>query len=743
MPPPKKRNALTLLRGSLLLAIPAVWCALYYYGALDFLENRTLDLRFRARGEIDAPVKLVYVDVDTDAIQQYKWPWNHRRFAQLVDALFDHGHIKAVGIDLVFSENARADFGLKEQNEGRRAFGMAIRKHKNVVLAANYVPGPGMLKEELHFPFFFEGATDPAKNDVPEAPGFPVIGPSWGTIGLIDTYEGEARMAPFFADTPLATFYPLSLQLCLMNWGLETDAIHRFPDRLEVWRPDGSLQTSIPLRRGQLVEANWFSRWLSSKNPRVGVADVGDYLTQLESEDPVKQARGREFFAQFQDAIILIGPVDNLLQDLAHTAFDDVPVPQVGFHGNLIKTMISGRYLHHVPGWTEYAFTFVLTLLVSSLAATVGRRGVIFKLIAGLLVVAYLGVNYYSFAYHELVLPLVLPLGSVFTTSFAAIGWQLIEEERQKGRIKGMFGTYVSPQLVESMVNSGHEPQLGGHEAEITPYFSDIQDFSSFSEKLPPDRLVELMNEYLTACTDIILAQGGALDKYIGDAVVAMFGGLVPLKDHAYRACVASQLVHRKLRELRAKWQSERDKWPEIVWHMQSRIGLNSGPTVVGNMGSQARFNYTMMGDNVNLAARMESGAKTYGVYTMVTDATKADCELHGGDRVVFRYLDKIVVKGRTRPVPIYEIVGLKEDVTDQTYECLILFAQGMSLYLARDWDSAEARFGQSAALEPNRPGDTPGVENNPSLTMIARCRYMRENPPELGWNGVYLMTKK
>ena len=251
------------------------------------------------------------------------------------------------------------------------------------------------------------------------------------------------------------------------------------------------------------------------------------------------------------------------------------------------------------------------------------------------------------------------------------------------------------------------------------------------------------MNEYLTACTDIILAEGGALDKYIGDAVVAMFGGLVPLKDHAYRACVASQLVHRKLRELREKWKGEGDKWPEIVWNMQSRIGLNSGPTVVGNMGSRARFNYTMMGDNVNLAARMESASKAYGVYTMVTEATKRGCEEHGGDRVVFRYLDKIVVMGRTIPVPIYEIVGLKEDVSDQTYDCLLLFAQGMALYLARDWDTAEARFGQSAELELNRPGVTPGVESNPSLTMIERCQYMRENPPGPGWNGVYKMAKK
>jgi adenylate cyclase len=335
------------------------------------------------------------------------------------------------------------------------------------------------------------------------------------------------------------------------------------------------------------------------------------------------------------------------------------------------------------------------------------------------------------------------PIGSTILTSLVAVGWQLIEEEKQKGRIKGMFGTYVSPQLVDRMVASGEEPQLGGHEAEITPYFSDIQRFSAFSEKLPPAKLVELMNEYLTACTDIVLAQGGALDKYIGDAVVAMFGGLVPLKDHALRACVASQLVHRRLRELREKWRSEGDKWPEIVWRMQSRIGLNSGLATVGNMGSHARFNYTMMGDNVNLAARMESAAKEYGVFTMVTEATKLGCVQQGGDRVVFRYLDRIVVMGRTMPVPIYEVVGLKEDVTAQTSEGLGLFDQGIARYLAQDWDGATALFRRSAELEPNQPGVTPGVENNPSFALITRCHFMRLHPPGPNWNGVYVMTRK
>jgi adenylate cyclase len=251
------------------------------------------------------------------------------------------------------------------------------------------------------------------------------------------------------------------------------------------------------------------------------------------------------------------------------------------------------------------------------------------------------------------------------------------------------------------------------------------------------------MNEYFTAYTDIVLAQGGLLDKYIGDMVVAMFGGLVPLQDHALRACVATQLVQRRLGELREKWRGEGDKWPELVWRMQTRIGLNSGLATVGNMGSAARFNYTMMGDNVNLASRMESGAKAYGVYTMAAEPTKLACEQHGGDRVVFRYLDKIVVKGRTIPVPIYEIVGLKEDVTGTTRECLGLFAEGIARYLAQEWDAAEALFLRSGALEANQPGKVPGVENNPSLVLLSRCRYMRSHPPGADWNGVYVMKEK
>ncbi len=260
-----------------------------------------------------------------------------------------------------------------------------------------------------------------------------------------------------------------------------------------------------------------------------------------------------------------------------------------------------------------------------------------------------------------------------------------MQEQKAKGKIKGMFGTYLVPTVVDSMIDSGRDPELGGHDAEITPYFSDIQSFSAFSEVLSSSQLGDLLNEYLTVCTDIIQEKGGTLDKYIGDAVVAMFGAPVDLENHAYKACFVSQLVHQRLDDLREKWTREGDKWPELVHQMRTRIGLNTGSCMIGNMGSRTCFNYTMMGDNVNLAARMESGAKSWGAFTMVAESTKLACEKHGGDRIIFRPLGRIVVKGRSKPVPINEIVGLQESVSESTRECVGLFAEGMQRYYDQD----------------------------------------------------------
>ena len=176
----------------------------------------------------------------------------------------------------------------------------------------------------------------------------------------------------------------------------------------------------------------------------------------------------------------------------------------------------------------------------------------------------------------------------------------VVLEQKAKGRIKGMFGSYVSSDLVEQMVESGEEPSLGGEEQQITAYFSDVQSFSAFSELLSPTGLVDLMNEYLTAMTNILQEERGTLDKYIGDAIVAMYGAPIPMSDHAYQGVKTAVRMQMEQVELRKKWKAEGDKWPDIVSKMQTRIGLNTGTATVGNMGALDRFNYTMMGDMVN-----------------------------------------------------------------------------------------------------------------------------------------------
>jgi adenylate cyclase len=217
----------------------------------------------------------------------------------------------------------------------------------------------------------------------------------------------------------------------------------------------------------------------------------------------------------------------------------------------------------------------------------------------------------------------------------------------------------------------------------------------------------------------------------------------VPVKDHALRACVTALRVHHALDELRQRWVAQGEAWPLSVRQMRTRIGLNTGLAVVGNMGSRTRFNYTMTSDDVNLAARMESGAKKWGAYTLCTEATKAACQTHGGDRVVFRPLGRIVVKGRAQAVPIHELVGLKENVSAQTMDGLSLFSQGLDKYHGRDWVGAAEFFRRSAELEPNQPGRSPGVTSNPSLVFQQIVADYRLNPPPPEWNGVYVMHEK
>jgi len=656
---------------------------------------------------------------------------------------------------------------------------------------------------EASFPYIYKSIADkvdhsvPTNNAYPESPTYPLIEPGPIRTGMLDVatnYNGDGipdsipRWVPLLAETtgfehtdnivsgfisytkdvtpdfvmdqgdklmllnpeggqPLTlskiqhlTFYHMSVKLALAYLGLDDHNVKLSSDAMDIVDDGGKALIHIPLTEHQLIEVNWFTKW--DNNPHVSAWEVVEHGGNMGKGTAADQAMRLEFFKQFNDAIVLVGPTDPILQDVAPTPFDSASVAKVGVYGNLLKTYFTGQFISRAPTWLKILMLFALSAIIGSLAIYSGTHTSTAKFAALVILFAYILGVYEAFAHFNIVLPLVAPTGAAFSTALVGVVFRLIEEEKQKKRIKGMFGTYISPELVHKMVESGEEPKLGGEQLTISIFFSDVQGFSGFSEVLTPEKLVELMNEYLTAMTDILQAESGTLDKYIGDAVVAMFGAPIHVNDNAIRACVAACRMQKRLGELRQKWVNEGGKWPPLVHRMRSRIGLNTGPAVVGNMGSASRFNYTMMGDDVNLGARLESGAKQFGVYTMCSEATKLAAE-KTEQSVLFRRLNKIIVKGRTTPVDVYDVVCLRQDATPDTLRCIELFEKGLDCYFAQKWDEATQLFAEAEKLEPLQPGRDVGVEHNPSELMQKTCALMKKDPPPKDWNGVLTMKEK
>jgi adenylate cyclase len=312
---------------------------------------------------------------------------------------------------------------------------------------------------------------------------------------------------------------------------------------------------------------------------------------------------------------------------------------------------------------------------------------------------------------------------------------------KDKAFLKNAFGNYISPELIDEMYKSGEPPKLGGTEDVITAYFTDIAGFSSFSEKLTATKLVELLNEYLTHMTDILLEEKGTLDKYEGDAIIAFFGAPMPVPDHAQRACRVASKMQERLAELRVKWTNEGDRWPTIVHDMRMRIGINSGSIVTGNMGSTQRMNYTMMGDSVNLAARLEAAAKQYGIFTQISQFTKN--LLVDPDEFLIRELDVIRVVGKSEPVTVYEIMCFRAKADENLLQLQTLFAQGREAYKIQKWDEAIGFFKQSLECEYIRFPELKGKKPNPSEIYLERCEEFKKLPPPPDWDGVSSLNEK
>jgi adenylate cyclase len=297
---------------------------------------------------------------------------------------------------------------------------------------------------------------------------------------------------------------------------------------------------------------------------------------------------------------------------------------------------------------------------------------------------------------------------------------------QEKSFIRNAFGHYLSDAVIDELINDPEKLGLGGNKQYMTAIFTDIKGFSSISENMDPSDLVALLNRYLSTMSDIVLNLDGTIDKYEGDAIIGFFGAPIPHDDHARRACVAAVDMKRKERELNEELISDGTLSNPLL----TRIGINTGEMVVGNMGTERKMNYTMMGNAVNLAARLEGVNKQFGSWILVSEATY----MEAADFVSARRLDRVRVVGIEEPLRLYEVLERVENTSTETWEMIKRFHVALALFEEQRWDDAQKQFERVLEIAP---------EDKPTQIYIDRCKEYTENPPDPSWDGVFNLSLK
>jgi class 3 adenylate cyclase len=423
----------------------------------------------------------------------------------------------------------------------------------------------------------------------------------------------------------------------------------------------------------------------------------------------------------FKDKVYFYGLTATGTHDLNPMPFNP-RYPMLGLHANAFNTMLTGKFIHRSKFFGNTLLMLIIGLMMGYLVPRF--RPVIGALFVVVLAVAYLLVSFFLFKYKGAWIDVTGPVGIITLTYLVITFYNYITEEREKKYIKGAFQHYLSPTVIEQLVDNPDMLQLGGERKVLTAYFSDVAGFSSISESLSPEDLVSLLNEYLTEMCDIILNYEGTVDKFEGDAIISFFGAPISYDDHAKRACFACLDMQARLVELRKMWKEQGR--PEL----NVRMGVNTGPMVVGNMGSKTRMDYTMMGDSVNLAARLEGAGKQYGIYTMISQFTYEVVK----EFVEVRELDRIRVMGKEEPVVVYELLSRAGELDGDSKKLVTGYNRALGHYKGADFKKAGTEF---AKLLNDFPGD------GPAKTYVDRCEEFQAEPPPSDWDGVYVLKSK
>ncbi len=706
-----KKLTYALLLG---LAAGLLASALWLHGALDSWEFVAWKYRakyFADRSPVSQKVKIILIDqasLDWGKNENgWSWPWPREVYGPILDYLRRNG-AKAVAFDMLYTEpsvNGVAD---------DEAFGEAIRRSVPFV-------GTVVLGKEA-------GTTTnwPAE-----------IAPPQLRIGNVDRWLSEVNRGRLNAPSAVFPIPELATNVTMLANVMD------LPDRDGVFRRatffrafDGRAIPSLGFAaylasRPEGTRVSIEKGWLTVDGRRIPIDGDGRAILRFQGHNGLHESysaasviqselrlqageeptiRGKDVF---KDCIVFLGPSAPGLMDLKPTPLSKV-CPGVEVHATVLDNLLETMFLRDAPAAHVVPALFVLAI-VSGLLVILSRRA------------------WQSVAAFAVLLPVPVALGyaayaagswwpvvaSELAVAFALVGAVVVNyatEGRQKTFIKNAFKFYVGPEVIDQMIADPKRLKLGGEKRELSIFFSDIEKFSSFSEKLKPETLIALLNDYLSDMGAIIKEEGGYLDKFIGDAIVAFWNAPLPQPDHAVRICRAALRCQRKLAERRAEIEQTYGA------KVKCRIGINTGDVILGNMGSRERFNYTVLGDAANLASRLEGANKAFGTYIMVSESTWAAAR----GEFIGRELGRIRVVGRQTPVAVYEPVGFKGETPPAFFGG---YEQALAKVRAGQWAEALAPF--------EACGDDPVAK-----AYVAECKKLLSEP-SAKWDGIWNLTEK
>jgi adenylate cyclase len=633
------------------IAFTALILVLYLIGVplLDLLELKTYDMRLLSRpaGAADAKVTIVAID-EKSLAGLGRWPWSRRTLAQLVERL-DRLGVRAIALDAFFSEPER------DENEASahlgaadKEFARALANSGKAVLSTVF-----LLRDDEARHVSAGTATRTLKSIENQAIGairmsgqpaeFPMVRPK-GVLANLPMLQAAARYAGHINTLPDPDG--------TLRWA---PLVMRYQDR---YFPSGDVQAVRAwLGAPDLILhiAPYGIAGLSLGNRFVPSDEYGRILIRYrgpENTFPTVSAldvlQGNADVALLRDRIALVGATAKGIGDIRVTPYSPV-FPGVEIRATVMQNLLDGDFLRR-PEWMAGVDAVVILVLGLALTFALPRLGVRNGLLLAAGAVAlYLAIAQYLFHTEQLWLNVVYPSTLAVLLFMSSTLVQYFSTESERKRVKLAFQHYVPAKVVDEIMQDIDKLRLGGDKRELTVLFSDIRGFTSVAESLPPEDLVRLLNTYLTRMTELVFLHDGLLDKYIGDAIMAVYGAPIPRADHALAACHTALDMMRELGELQAQWHASGQPVLDIG------IGINSGPMVVGNMGSETRFDYTVIGDAVNLGSRIESLNKVYGTHILLSEATWR--QVRDAFPQQLREIDVAHVRGRTELVRIFELI--------------------------------------------------------------------------------------